>query len=105
MTQKMIEIDPQAMDWNLLKAQKQQLLKSMSDGNILMGIVHLIDDIQDQAVDKCGIAVDNIFMPVWEKSEEFTDLLQEIADKIERWGHTQCSADLVNAAKRLREGE
>lgn len=39
------------------------------------------------------------------KAEEATDLLQEIADKIEGWGHAQCSADLVAAAKRLRKGE
>lgn len=41
----------------------------------------------------------------WEITEESENpLVQEIADKLEGWGHAQCSADLVNAAKRLRSG-
>lgn len=40
-----------------------------------------------------------------EKGEDAPGVLTEIIDKIEGWGHAQCSADLVTAAKRLREGE
>lgn len=46
------------MDWKLLRTQKELLLqyiKVYKLNNNLMGIIHLIDDIQDYAYDILGI--------------------------------------------------
>ncbi len=43
-----------SMDWELLRKQKSELLERIDDSDLLMGIVHMIDDIQDHAVDVWG---------------------------------------------------
>ena len=40
------------IDWKLLREEKQELLHfAEANSDILYGIVHMIDDIQDYAVD------------------------------------------------------
>jgi len=61
----LILIDPKKIDWKMLMEQKRILLalphKDVRFGK-LAGIVNLIDDIQDQAVDKCGVPEDKVFI-------------------------------------------
>jgi len=49
------------IDFELLKKQKHDLLKLANKYQSIWGIVHLIDEIQDQAVDECGIDEDMVF--------------------------------------------
>lgn len=51
------------IDWPLLREQKAELIQAIQhsgdpDG---WGLVHLLDDIQDQAVDKCGLSEELVF--------------------------------------------
>ena len=59
----MIVIDPAKIDWKLLREQKLMFLHiaMRTDKEELMGLIHLIDDIQDQAVDKCGVPSSDVF--------------------------------------------
>ena len=50
-----------SMDWKLLREQKAELLNRIDDSDLLMGIVHLIDGIQDHAVDVLGYDEKEIF--------------------------------------------
>lgn len=67
-----IELAPffvQSIDWKLLKKQKSDLLivlsknESITEEQIesLSGILHLIDGIQDYAVDICGVPETEVF--------------------------------------------
>ena len=51
------------MDWELLKEQKQELLKLHEETgkDFIMGIVHILDDMQDIAVDELGIPENKVF--------------------------------------------
>jgi len=49
------------MDWNLLQKQKAELLNRIDNSDILMGVVHLIDSIQDHAVDMLGYDENEVF--------------------------------------------
>ena len=40
------------IDFELLHKQKLELLRRVPDGHLLMGVVHLIDRIQDDAVEQ-----------------------------------------------------
>ena len=42
----------EGIDWKLLRKQKADLLSRIDDSDPLMGIVHLIDNFQDYAVDE-----------------------------------------------------
>jgi len=58
------------IDWVLLNKQKRELQKLIVDENsVLNGIVFLIDQIQDSAVDDCGVD-ENVVFPV-ETYEEY----------------------------------
>lgn len=48
------------IDWAQLNSQKQALLRAAQNEEELDGIVHLIDSIQDQAVEN-GIKDDEVF--------------------------------------------
>jgi hypothetical protein len=57
------------IDWELLKKQKRSLLSIISDGFLpdeepkddLIGIVNLLDSIQDYAVDVMGVDEKTVF--------------------------------------------
>ena len=49
------------IDFELLKKQKYELHRLANKYQSIWGIVHLIDEIQDQAVDKCGINENIVF--------------------------------------------
>lgn len=51
------------VDFDLLRKQKDELLKQVwkKDNDLLEGLINLIDDIQDQAVDKNGVAETEVF--------------------------------------------
>ena len=52
------------MDWDMLRKQKAEILKAIDDGWLsdnANGIVYLIDQIQDYAVDSLGYAHDIVF--------------------------------------------
>lgn len=42
------------VDWLLLRRQKLDLLARIGDDDPLMGLVHLLDDLQDQAAEVSG---------------------------------------------------
>lgn len=48
------------IDWVQLNSQKQALLRAAQDEEELEGIIHLIDSIQDQAVEN-GVSDDEVF--------------------------------------------
>jgi len=50
------------IDWPLLRDQKQELIKRIDKGDLLWGLVYLIDEIQDHAVDVLGVDKDKVFM-------------------------------------------
>jgi hypothetical protein len=55
------------IDWDYLRHQKRELLKVIRERNqpdgddYLNGIVHLIDSLQDYAVDELGLNEKNVF--------------------------------------------
>jgi hypothetical protein len=67
--QRMVNTIFGSMDWKMLKAQKRLLLEAMNVGNkvtekqaeALHGILHLIDAIQDAAVDDLGFTSMEVF--------------------------------------------
>jgi len=63
-------------DWQLLIRQKMEIYGAILTGKLsedVMGVVHIIDDIQDYAVDHLGYSVDEIF----NLHEDFFDDLKE----------------------------
>ena len=60
-------MDLTKIDYNKLKLQKQALLEiinsteSIEYHDHLDGLVHLIDDIQDNAVDNLGFKLEDVF--------------------------------------------
>jgi len=57
------------IDFALLREQKEELIKhawALPETNFLLeGIISLIDDIQDQAVDKNGLSLTEVFGPTF----------------------------------------
>lgn len=49
-----IMIDLSAVDWNLLRQQKHALIQARATSEPLAGLVHLLDNIQDQAAKILG---------------------------------------------------
>lgn len=51
------------VDFALLQKQKAELLKQVwnDDNDLLEGLINLIDDIQDQSVDKNGVTETEVF--------------------------------------------
>ena len=50
------------LDFELLKEQKKELLRLATDGNVILeGLVTLINEIQDQAVDENGLDEIDVF--------------------------------------------
>ncbi len=51
------------VDWKLLREQERRLVEVISakPDNLLQGIVHLIDAVQDHAVDVCGVSKEEVF--------------------------------------------
>lgn len=80
----LILIDPKKIDWKMLMEQKRILLalphKDVRFGK-LAGIVNLIDDIQDQAVDKCGVPEDKVFI----ETVEMKRTVEILQHNIEYW--------------------
>jgi len=50
------------IDWPLLRDQKQELIKRIDKDDLLWGVVYLIDEIQDHAVDVLGVDEGKVFM-------------------------------------------
>lgn len=67
--QRMVDKIFRSMDWKMLKGQKRLLLDIMAEGSVikakhaeaLHGILHLIDAIQDAAVDDLGFTSQDVF--------------------------------------------
>lgn len=51
---KPVIVDLTNVDWSLLRKQKLDLLNRIGDEDPLMGLVHLLDEIQDQATTVLG---------------------------------------------------
>ena len=58
-----LPVDLSGVDWKMLRRQKESLLRAISVVDVhinkkcqedLTGILHLLDDIQDQAADRLG---------------------------------------------------
>lgn len=54
-------IDVGPMDWPLLRSQKRWLVEQAAYSEEAEGLLNLIDRIQDQAVDVCGVPEDEVF--------------------------------------------
>jgi hypothetical protein len=54
---------PFAIDWTLLARQKQWLLEQASTSDEAAGLLHLLDAIQDAAVDMAGVPKAVVFPP------------------------------------------
>lgn len=68
MTKQTVQAIFDEMDWNLLQKQKFQLIKlsvntpiAEEDYDTIRGIIHLIDSLQDAAVDNLGIPAEKVF--------------------------------------------
>lgn len=55
------------IDWTLLRDQKQELIKRIDKDDLLWGVVYLIDEIQDHAVDVLGVDKSKVFFFMEEK--------------------------------------
>ncbi len=62
MTQKTFLV-PAAIDWTLLNQQKRWLLEQASTSDEAAGLLHLLDSIQDAAVDLAGVPEAVVFPP------------------------------------------
>jgi hypothetical protein len=49
-----IDVTLEKIDWTLLRQQKLDLLSRIADEDPLMGLVHFLDYIQDQAAEELG---------------------------------------------------
>lgn len=66
------------INWRLLAEQKEWLLNDGSDE--AMGLAHLIDDIQDYAVDELGVDEDLVFNNINETKKKDAEELRSAAD-------------------------
>lgn len=49
------------IDWNLLREQKRTLIENTHPRNTYNGLIHLLDAMQDYAVDVLGYPEDDIY--------------------------------------------